>query len=131
MDFEEIASRLEPLFEEIDKQCVVADHFIDKDQWRLFVTTMWSNLVMSPESLGLSESDLEAAYQVIESTAEDRLGGDDALVDSFKFLTTKDGERCMEKAKLRKNHRDMLLYFASMMVDPERHKQYMDELRKS
>ena len=86
---------------------------------------------MSPESLGMDEADLESAFGVIESAAEQRLGGDNAVVDSFKFLTTKDGERCMEKAKLRKNHKDMLLYFASMMVDPERHKQYMDELRNS
>ena len=86
---------------------------------------------MSPESLGMDEADLESAFDIIESAAEQRLGGDNAVVDSFKFLTTKDGERCMEKAKLRKNHKDMLLYFASMMVDPERHRQYMDELRNS
>lgn len=86
---------------------------------------------MSPESLELQESDLEQAFELIEAQAESRLGGKDALVDSFRFLTTKDGERCMEKAKLRNNHRDMLLYFASMMVDPEKHKQYMEELRNS
>lgn len=110
---------------------MVTDHLIDKDQWRLFLTTMWSNLVMEPENLELTEADLEDAYKVIEGVAEDRLGGKDALVDAFRFLTTKDGERCMEKAKLRKSHKDMLLYFASMMVDPERHKQYMEEIRDS
>ena len=86
---------------------------------------------MEPESLGMAESDLEDAYKVIETAAEHRLGGKNALVEAFRFLTTKDGERCMEKAKLRKSHKDMLLYFASMMVDPERHKQYMDEFRES
>ena len=110
---------------------MVTDHFIDKDQWQIFLTTMWSNLVMNPENLGMTEADLETAYAVIEDEAESRLGGRDALVDAFRFLSTKDGERCMEKAKLRKNHKDMLLYFASMMVDPEGHKQYMADLRKS
>ena len=131
MESKEIALRLAPLFAEMDKQCMVTEHLIDKDQWRLFLTTMWSNLVMEPENLELTEADLEDAYKVIEGVAEDRLGGKDALVDAFRFLATKDGERCMEKAKLRKSHRDMLLYFASMMVDPERHKQYMKEIRDS
>ena len=86
---------------------------------------------MDPENLDMTEADLEGAYRVIESEAENRLGGKDALVDAFRFLTTKDGEICMEKAKLRKSHKDMLRYFASMMVDPERHKQYMEEIRDS
>ena len=86
---------------------------------------------MDPENLDMTEADLEGAYKVIEKEAENRLGGKDALVDAFRFLTTKDGERCMEKAKLRKSHKDMLLYFASMMVDPDRHKQYMTEIRDS
>lgn len=110
---------------------MVTEHLMDKDRWRVFLTTMWSNLVLDPENLGMTEEDLESAFNVIESEAERRLGGKDALVDAFRFLTTKDGERCMDKAKLRKNHRDMLVYFASMMVDPERHKQYMQELRGS
>ena len=130
MEDAELLQRLTPLFQEMDKQCMVTDHFIDKDQWRIYLTTMWSNLVMEPASLGLEEDELEQAFGVIEHYAEERLGGKDALVDSFRFLTTKNGERCMEKAKLRKNHKDMLLFFASMMVDPERHMQYMQELRR-
>lgn len=131
MESDEIARRIAPLFVEMDKQCMVTDHFIDKDQWRVFLTTMWSNLVLEPESLGMVEADLEDAYKVIEAAAKNRLGGEDALVEAFRFLTTKDGERCMDKAKIRKSHRDMLLYFASMMVDPERHRQYMAEIRQS
>ena len=110
---------------------MVTDHLIDKDQSRIYLTTMWSNLVMDPENLGMTEADLEDAYRVIEREAENRLGGEDALVEAFRFLTTKDGKRCMEKAKLRKSHKDMLLYFASMMVDPERHKRYIDEFRET
>lgn len=125
----EILTRVRPLFEDMDRRCTVADRFIDKDQWRIYLATAWSNLVIEPESLGLVESDLETAFEVIESEAALRLGGEDALVESFKFLTTKEGGICMDKAKLRKNHRDMLLYFASMMVDPERHKQYLEEIR--
>ena len=125
----EVLLRVRPVIEEMDRQCTVADRFIDKDRWRIFLATMWSNLVMDPESLNLQASDLESAYEVIESEAETRLGGKDALVESFRFLTTKEGGLCMDQAKLRKNHRDMLLYFASMMVDPDRHKQYMDEIR--
>lgn len=131
MESDEITRRIAPLLAEMDKQCMVTEHLMDKDQWRVFLTTMWSNLVMEPESLGMMEADLEDAYKVIETAAEKRLGGEDALVEAFRFLTTKDGERCMEKAKLRKSHKDMLLYFASMMVDPERHKQYMDDIRES
>ncbi len=108
---------------------MVTDQLIDKDQWRIYVTTMWSNLVIKPQSLGMDESDLEHAYQVIEKETQSRLGGTDALVDAYRFLTTKAGGRSMDKAKLRKNHKDMLLYFASMMVDPERHKEYMAKIR--
>ena len=126
----EIRERVLPLFIEIDKQCQVTEHFIDKERWRIYLATMWCNLVLEPESLGIEETDLETAFDVVEAEATKRLGGPDALVESFRFLTTKDGGVSMDKAKIRKNHRDMLLYFASMMIDPEGHRQYMEEIRK-
>ena len=70
MESEEISLRLAPLFAEMDKQCMVTDHLMDKDQWRIFLTTMWSNLVMDPENLDMTEADLEGAYKVIEKEAE-------------------------------------------------------------
>ena len=130
MHAHEIEQRLAPLFAEIDTQCKVTDHLLDKDRWRIYLTTMWSNLVIDPSSLGFAESDLEDAYEYIEEQAEERLGGNDALVDAFRFITTKDGERSMEKSKLRQRHKDMLLFFASMMLDPDKHREEIAKFRE-
>ena len=59
----------------------------------------------------------------------DVLGTDTTLQDIFKFVTSKDGERAMAEARLTQSHKDLLSYFASMILDPDGHRRYMDHIR--
>lgn len=126
----ELARILDPIFDQIAKQSSVAERFIDKEAYQIYLATLWANLVMDPSTLGLSEDDLEAAHDIINRRATDYVGNDEAIKCAFKFLNSKPGERAMDKAKINQTHRDLLLYFCSMILDPKGHKEWMDEVRK-
>lgn len=118
------------VLEEIESKCQITDHLVDKDQYRIFLATIWANLVLDPSSAGFNESDLEHVYDALTSKAAGVLGGSNALKEAFQFLTTKEGEASMGRAKLTRNHQNLIAYFASMMIDPEGHRKWMDEVRK-
>ncbi len=105
-----------PVFKDIRERSTVADRFIDKDLYRVYIATLWSNVVLSPEEVGLSEDDLEDLH-------------DESLHTVFKFISSKDGERAMAEARLTQSHKDLLQYFASMILDPSGHKKFMDQIR--
>jgi len=45
-------------------------------------------------------------------------------------LNSKAGERAMQSARLNQAHKDMLLYFASMILDPDGHKRWLNEIKQ-
>ena len=87
-------------------------------------------MVLEPESAGVNEQELESIYHAINERVRPVLGDCDPLKETYHYLTTKAGELTMDKAKLSKNHKDLINYFASMMLDPDGHKKWMDEIRK-
>ena len=118
-----------PLFKDIRKQSTVAERFIDRDVFSIYVATLWANVVLSPEDVGLLEEDLESLHDLLLEEVTDVLGPDTTLQDIFKFVTSKDGERAMAEVRLTQSHKDLLSYFASMILDPDGHKRYMDHIR--
>ena len=54
-----IAENFQPVFADIRERSTVAERFIDRDLYRVYVATLWSNVVLSPEEVGLEEEDLE------------------------------------------------------------------------
>ena len=58
------------------------------------------------------------------------LGYNDSVTQSFRFISSPAGELEMNRAKLPRNHRDMLTYFSSMILDPEGHKKWMDQVKE-
>ena len=122
--------RLDAIFEQIRAQACIAERFLDKDRYQVIVATLWSNLVMNPEEAGLQESDLEAVHDTINAEIITDLGVDASLKSCFQFLTTKQGERAMLETKITGTHRDLLLYFSSMILDPEGHKRWSEDLRE-
>lgn len=122
--------RLDAIFNEIRSQAAIADRFLDKDRYQVLVCTVWSNLVMNPEDAGLSEADLETVHDAIVGELQADLGPDADLKTCFAFLTTKQGEQAMLANKLTGTHRDLLLYFSSMIVDPDGHRRWSEQLRE-
>ena len=75
--------------------------------------------------------ELESLYGAINERARGVLGGQEPVKETYHYLSTKEGELAMDKAKLTKNHKDLIGYFASMMLDPEGQKKWLDEVRRS
>ncbi len=119
-----------PVFDDIRERSTVAERFIDRDMYRVYISTLWSNIVLSPEEVGVSEDDLPDLHDIIQAEISDALGTQTTLHDVFKFISTKGGEKAMGEARLTQSHKDLLQYFASMILDPEGHRKYMDHVRE-
>ena len=127
----ELIQLLEHPLDEIQQRSRITDHFIDKDKYQLYLTSIWTNIVLEMEAIGLTQDDLEPALEVVNERAREILGGDEPVIAAFRYLTTTEGEKLMEKEKLSSNHKQMLLYFASMILDPDGHRRWMATVEKS
>ena len=115
--------------EEARQRSRITDHLIDKDKYQLYLTSMWTNVVLEMDELGLTQEDLEPALEILNQHARDILGGQEPVIDAFRYLTSTEGEKLMEKEKLTSSHKQMLLYFASVILDPEGHKRWMETVK--
>jgi hypothetical protein len=119
-----------PVFKDIRNRSTVAERFIDRDLYRVYIATLWSNVVLAPEEVGLNEDDLEDLHDILLAEISSAIGPHDSLHPIFKFISSKDGERAMAEARLTQSHKDLLQYFASMILDPDGHKKFMDQIRE-
>ena len=55
MNRSKITETLEPIMSQIEKRSAVTDTFVDKETYRLYLTTFWANLVMDPEEAQLAD----------------------------------------------------------------------------
>lgn len=118
-----------PVMDDLAQRSAVADGIVDKDLYRIMVTTLWVNVVLNPQDAGIEETHLEPLHDVMNRRIAGLLGADESLKSCFRYLDGKAGERAMKAARLQAHHRDMLLYFASMILDPQGHRRWMDEVR--
>ena len=126
----ELARIFEPILAAAERQSSVAERFVHKDLYRIYLATMWANLVMDPAAVGIDECDLESAHDVINLAAAKIVGDGQAITAAFHFVNSKDGERAMDQARLSARHRQLLQYFSSMILDPDGHRRWMDAVRK-
>ena len=115
-----------PVLSDISERSLVAERFVDKDLYRIYIATLWANVVLDPAEVGIGEDDLEDLHDIVNGRVADILGVDQSVRECFKFLNSKSGERAMQAASLTQNHKDLLLYFSSMILDPDGHKRWMD-----
>ena len=125
-----LRARLKPALEDIVQRCTVAERFVHRDAYRITLATLWTNLVLKPEDVGIDEADLEAIHDLLSAEAQAVLGADEDLTSCFAFINSKQGEAAMKEAKLTKTHKDLLLYFCSMILDPDGHRKWMDRVRE-
>ena len=86
--------------------------------------------MLSPEEVGLDEEDLPELHDILLAEINDAIGATESLHEVFQFIMSKDGEQAMQQARLTQSHKDLLQYFASMILDPDGHKRYMDFIRE-
>jgi len=127
---EDLLEQFRPVLEDITDRSKVVDRFVDKDTYRILAATVWANVVLDPAAVGLDELDLEDLHDIINHWSTPILGAEEGtLAGIFRYLNSKAGERAMQQAQLTPDHRDLLLYFASMILDPEGHRRWMDTIR--
>lgn len=117
-----------PVLDDIEERSSVAERFINRELYQIYLATLWSNVVLNPAEVGLTEAELPALHDLLNSRLADVLGGECSLHSCFEFLNSKAGERAMQEANLTQTHKELLLYFSSMILDPDGHKRWMAEV---
>ncbi|HET6471904.1 MAG TPA: hypothetical protein VFG38_08675 [Pseudomonadales bacterium] len=130
MTANDFAHRFAPVLAEVEKRCSVAGAFVDKDLYRVNLATLWANIVMDPDDAGLTEDDIEPLHDYLNTVLEPILGRGQTITECFRFINSKAGEQAMERCHLTQTHKQMLLYFCSMILDPEGHKRWSEAQRK-
>ena len=130
VDQDQLLEKFQDVFTDIRERSSVVGRFIDRDLYRVYIATLWSNVVLSPDEVGLEEADLEVLHDVLISEINDAIGPNETLHTLFKFISGKEGERAMGEARLTQSHKDLLTYFASMILDPDGHKKFMQDIRE-
>jgi hypothetical protein len=125
----ELARILAPILGAVKQHSGVAERFVDKDRYRLNLATVWANLVMDPGAAGIDEDDLENVHDLINLNAAPVLGEEQAITAAFRFVNSRAGEQAMAEARVSKPHQDLLIYFCSMILDPDGHKRWMERYR--
>ena len=121
--------RLAPVLADIERRCGVAGSFVDKDLYRINIATLWANVVLDPADAGLANDDLEPLHDFLNQAMEPVLGRGQTLTECFRFINSKAGEQAMDRCRLTTTHRQMLLYFCSIILDPAGHKRWADTQR--
>ncbi len=131
MSVADIQARFTEVLDDIEQRSCITDRFVDRDLYRLYLATLWANIVLNPDDAGLSEADLEPLHDYLNERAARVLGADGSLTECFRFVNSKAGEQAMQVARLNQTHKELLLYFASMILDPDGHKRWMDAVLAS
>lgn len=124
----ELDARFAPLLDDLLRRAAVTETMIDKDRYRILMATLWAEVVLHPAGAGIDEGCLEPLHDVLNRRIAGVLGPSQSLTSCFRFLNGKAGDRAMKQARLTPEHRDLLLYFASMILDPKGHRRWMEEL---
>ena len=124
----ELEAAFDPVLNDISERSRVAGSFVDKDLYRIYIATLWANVVLDPGDVGIGENDLEAVHDIVNDRVAEILGVDQNIRECFRFVNDKSGEQAMQAAQLTKNHKDLLLYFSSMILDPDGHKRWMQDV---
>ena len=119
-----------PAFDDIKKHATVADHFVHRDVYRLLMATLWANVVLNPQDAGIAEAELEELADVLNTEIKATVGAEQDLIACFRFVNSKQGQKAMREARLTEHHKDLLLYFSSLILDPEGHRKWADGVRE-
>ncbi|MGD8417779.1 MAG: hypothetical protein PVH91_12030 [Pseudomonadales bacterium] len=121
----EIREHFSEVLDDIERRSCVTDHFVDRDVYRLYLATLWANVVLNPADAGLTEADLESLHDYLNRRIAGVLGESASVTECFRFINSKAGEQAMKEARLNQTHKELLLYFSSMILDPDGHRRWM------
>ena len=102
--------------DEIINRCRIADEFVDKEQFQVLIATIWGNAVLYPEKSGLTEADLPALHDFLNTYVEKIVGPEESITGCFEFITSRRGEESLSRQQITANHREFLHYFARLIL---------------
>lgn len=122
------AALYDPILDEIRSRSAIADTFVDKDLYRIWLATLWANVVSAPAQSDLTEADLEPFHDYLERRARNVLGGSDCIRECFRYLRAAAGEQAMARARVPARHRALLQHIGGLMLDPSGLETHVGEL---
>jgi hypothetical protein len=128
MNAVDIRTQFREVLNDIEERSMVTEQFVDKDLYRLYLATLWANVVLNPVDAGLEENELELLHEYLNERIAIVLGNAIDMTECFRFINSKAGELAMNEAHLNQTHRELLLYFSSMILDPDGHRRWMEDL---
>jgi hypothetical protein len=128
MSHSDLHAVFDPILADISERSQVVERFVDKDLYRIYIATLWANVVLDPNDVGIGEDDLEDLHEIVNDRVAEVLGTEQGIRECFRFVNSKSGEQAMQVTRLSKNHKDLLLYFSSMILDPDGHKRWMEHV---
>jgi hypothetical protein len=66
MSPQELEYAFTPVLEDIENRSQVAERFIDRNLYQIYVATLWSNVVMNPSEVGLTEDQLPDLHDLLK-----------------------------------------------------------------
>lgn len=127
--YAQLSEQFQPVFADIRERATVTERFLDRNLYRIYIATLWSNVVLSPDDVGILEEDLPELHDLLVDEISDAIGAVESLHEVFQFIASKDGEAAMQEARINQSHKDMLMYFASMILDPDGHNRFIQHIR--
>ena len=88
----ELKYAFEPVFTDIKERSTVAERFIDRSLYQVYVATLWANVVLSPGEAGIEEEDLEDLHDLVVADIQSVLGNNEDLTTVFTFISSKSGD---------------------------------------
>ncbi len=129
-DMDRYDALYQPVLDEIERRSLVTDAVLDKDVYRIYLATFWVNAVTDPTEAGIEEYELELLHDYLNERIPEALGQGATIRDCFKFVASRDGEETMQRLRVRGMHRDLLMFFCSMILNPEAHERWTEAQRK-
>jgi hypothetical protein len=121
-----IRARFSQILDDIESRSCVTERFVDRETYQLYIATLWANVVLNPADAGLDEEALEPLHAYLNERVATVLGAGASVTGCYRFINSKAGERAMNEARLSSTHRELLLYFSSMILDPDGHRRWME-----
>ena len=127
LDPTELSYAFEPVFADIKERSTVVDRFIDRSLYQVYVATLWSNVVLSPGEAGKKRT-IWRGCTIWWLRNQNCARPEEDLSTVFTFISSKLASRPWWRPN--QAHKDLLQYFSSMILDPDGHKKWMDEIRE-
>ena len=119
MDINQIRSHFSPAIEQILQDCLITEEFVDKDRFRVYISTVWGNTVLAPQKAGIEEVDLSILHDYLNEEIQRLLGADETISSCFQYLVSKAGEESLARLQITQQHKAFIEYFSQLILGAE------------